>query len=119
MEYRIKGHTGWYLRYDPEKAKFCGEHDGTKLYRKQTGEYFLLRNEQVAPLEYEEAKAWVKKYLPEKFDGMFGAIRNSGERKKVLLSISASSAVRLKRAAEKTKKSQSELVEGLINKYLQ
>ena len=119
MEKRLKGHSGWYLRYDIDTAKKVGEHEGITLYRKVTGEYFLAQDGEVAALDYDTAKSWTKKNLPEEtYQRYFGAIKKTAKRKTVCLSLPESTIQKIKRECEKTHKTQSDVVMALVERHL-
>ncbi len=58
-------------RYDVDKAVFVGLYDGTKLYRKRTGEFFLEDGGKIKPLLIDEAKKIVEVVAPEKMADLF------------------------------------------------
>ena len=58
-------------RYDTDKAVFVGLYDGSKLYRKRTGEFFLEDGGKITPLSIDESKRIVKEIEPTKYDTLF------------------------------------------------
>lgn len=58
-------------RYDTDKAVFIGLYDGSKLYRKRTGEFFLEDGGKIKPLLIDEAKKIIEVVSPEKMADLF------------------------------------------------
>lgn len=58
-------------RYDTDKAVFIGLYDGSKLYRKRTGEFFLEDGGKIKPLLIDEAKKIIEVVAPEKMANLF------------------------------------------------
>lgn len=58
-------------RYDTDKAVFIGLYDGSKLYRKRTGEFFLEDGGKIKPLLINEAKKIIEVVAPEKVSALF------------------------------------------------
>lgn len=58
-------------RYDTDKAVFIGLYDGSKLYRKRTGEFFLEDGGKIKPLLIDEAKKIIEIVTPEKMANLF------------------------------------------------
>lgn len=58
-------------RYDTDKAVFIGLYDGSKLYRKRTGEFFLEDGGKIKPLLIDEAKNIIEVVAPEKMADLF------------------------------------------------
>lgn len=58
-------------RYDVNKAVFVGLYNGSKLYRKRTGEFFLEDGGKITPLSVDESKRIVKEIEPNKYDTLF------------------------------------------------
>lgn len=119
MEQRIKGQSGWYLRYDPETAKLCGADGEVSLYRKKSGEYFLHENGNIKQLDYEEAKAWAKNHLaPIEYSRQFEDVQSATKCVGVYFKLPENILAKLKRKSSALKKSQTDILCHLINKYL-
>lgn len=58
MERRING-----KRYDPDRAALVGRSTAGTLYRKLTGEHFLLVGEDIRPLRLGAAREWAQEHL--------------------------------------------------------
>lgn len=58
-------------RYDTDKAVFIGLYNGSKLYRKRTGEFFLEDGGKIKPLLIDEAKKIIEIVAPEKMANLF------------------------------------------------
>ena len=58
-------------RYDTGKAVFIGSYNGSKLYRKRTGEFFLEDGGKIKPLLIDEAKKIIEVVAPEKMADLF------------------------------------------------
>lgn len=58
-------------RYDTDKAAFIGLYDGSNLYRKRTGEFFLEDGGKIKPLLIDEAKKIIEVVSPEKMADLF------------------------------------------------
>lgn len=58
-------------RYDTGKAVFISLYDGSKLYRKRTGEFFLEDGGKIKPLLIDEAKKIIEAVAPEKMADLF------------------------------------------------
>ena len=58
-------------RYDTDKAVHIGLYDGSKLYRKRTGEFFLEDGGKIKPLSIDEAKKIIEVVAPEKMANLF------------------------------------------------
>lgn len=61
MEKRING-----KRYDPDRAALVGRSPAGALYRKLTGEHFLVVDGDIRPLQLDEARDWAKEHLTAK-----------------------------------------------------
>lgn len=104
------------------------------LYRKKTGEYFLHgvggantcycsrygdswgAGEAIKPLKYESAQKWAEERLDgDGYEKIFGVIDESGEKTNFTVSISTSTAEKIRRAAGQKGLSLSEYVESLLN----
>lgn len=101
------------------------------LYRKRTGEYFLygeggpaskyagpaglnswIGGTRIMPLTYKDALAWGEKHMTaEEFESEFGEIKETGEKRMVAISITATAHDSLKRAAQDRGISVSALIE--------
>jgi hypothetical protein len=119
----------------PRQNDWCEE----GLFRKRTGEYFLAGEGNPAskygksdgeggyygswgiiPLEYEEAQEWAENYLPpEEVIKLFRIEDVDDDGKQVItLNLTAEAAARLRKAAEVSGRSMSELVSSAIMKTL-
>lgn len=58
-------------RYDTGKAVFISLYNGSKLYRKRTGEFFLEDGGKIKPLLIDEAKKIIEVVAPEKMADLF------------------------------------------------
>lgn len=58
-------------RYDTDKAVFIGSYNGSKLYRKRTGEFFLEDGGKIKPLLIDEAKKIIEVVAPKKMANLF------------------------------------------------
>lgn len=58
-------------RYDTDKAVHVGLYNGSNLYRKRTGEFFLEDGGKIKPLLIDEAKKIIEVVAPEKMAGLF------------------------------------------------
>lgn len=58
-------------RYDTDKAVFIGLYNGSNLYRKRTGEFFLEDGGKIKPLLIDEAKKIIEVVAPEKMANLF------------------------------------------------
>ena len=58
-------------RYDTDKAVFIGLYDGSKLYRKRTGEFFLEDGGKIKQLLIDEAKKIIEVLAPERVSALF------------------------------------------------
>lgn len=131
-------------RYDTDTARLVGAWDnGTDsvevvyveetLYRKHTGEFFLLGyggpdtryahlgehgwecGEKIFPQTYESAKQWAKEHLsPEEYDEIFGEIKENNAVKTITLSMNAALIQKGKREAVKKGMNFSKYVESLV-----
>ncbi len=105
------------------------------LYRKKTGEYFLHGvggartcycshygdswggGEAIKPLKYESAQKWAEEHLSgDDYEKIFGTIDESKEKINFTVSISASTAEKVRRAASQKGISLSDYVESIFNK---
>ena len=104
------------------------------LYRKKTGEYFLLgeggprtqyareagtnswsSGDRIMPMTYQEASDWAQSRLSgEKYEELFGAVREDDSRRTVTYSLAVASVDKLRRLAEQRGISASELLDQLI-----
>lgn len=110
------------LLYDTETAKPIGSvsDTGETLYRKRTGEYFLGSKDRIKPLAYDEAKGWAENALDgDKWFAEFGELGENMDKQILNLSITVGAADIVKRAAQKSGKSVSEMIETLIREQLQ
>ena len=104
-----------------------------KLFRKRTGEYFLHcfggamskygvwhgnsggSGEHIKPLSYEDAKAWAENALDgDKWVKEFGEPAENGDRTTIQVSMTIGAVSIIKKAAQKSDKSVSEMIEELI-----
>lgn len=133
--------------YDTETAREIGSasHYGKSdykwyeetLYRKKTGEYFLYGEGHAAspyrercgdmwgpgsaikPLKFDEARDWVEENLSgDEYEAIFGAISEDGTDCLISAVVKSSSRDKLRRAAEKTGKTISQIVDELIEEKL-
>lgn len=58
-------------RYDTDKAVHVGLYNGSNLYRKRTGEFFLEDGGKIKPLLIDEAKKIIEVVAPEKMADLF------------------------------------------------
>lgn len=110
-----------------------------ELYKKRTGEYFLYgegnaasechhfnrsenayeAGEIIRPLGIDDVKHWLEKYQDDFdhdiYEQEFGHIKQTGEKKQISLSLTVTAIEKLKRMASFQGKTQSEIVEELIN----
>lgn len=104
------------------------------LYRKKTGEYFLYgeggprtqyaketgtnswsSGARIMPMTYQEASDWAQSRLSgEKYEALFGVVKEDDSRRTVTYSLSAGSVDKLRRLAEQRGMSASELLDQLI-----
>lgn len=115
------------------------KHAEYKLFKKRTGEYFLYGKggglsdcaqynpamggyqggEIIKPYTIDETKAWLEEWQDDFdhdiYDQEFGKIKRSGEKVSKLFSITTSAAEKLERMASVQGKTQSEIVENLID----
>lgn len=131
-------------KYSTETATYIGEHeDGLPdiestylkevLYRKKTGEYFIhgvggadtqyaqfkngepVAGETIEPISFEYAKTWAERYLSgDEFEAVFGEVSEDGSTVLVSFSISAKAKQKLAQKSSETGKTQSSIVEELI-----
>lgn len=105
------------------------------LYQKKTGEFFLhgqggamtkyakacgqnswTGGERILPMSYEEARTWSEEHLEvDEYESIFGEVEEDESRKTVTLSLSATVIEKLKREASKSGKTQSQIIEELVN----
>lgn len=105
-----------------------------ELYRKRTGEYFLYGEgnarskyakaignnswgggEIIQPLTYEAARQWMEDHATaDEYEAVFGEASEDGEDVAVTFRISTAARERLRKASEKTGKTQSAIIESLI-----
>lgn len=107
--------------YDTETAKPIGSTSGTgeTLYRKRTGEYFLGAGDRIKPLAYDEARKWAENALDgDEWFAEFGDLEENGDKTTLNISITVGAADIVKRSAQKTGKSVSEMIETLIRENL-
>ena len=130
--------------YDTSTASFAGTWDNgvyggldsvsETLYRKHTGEYFLLgeggaRSKyaktagdnhwsggvQIIPLTWDAARQWSEEHLdPDAYEDMFGEVTDDASRVTVTLSLSVSAVERAKRAASQAGTNLSAYIEHMI-----
>lgn len=103
------------------------------LYKKRTGEYFLHcyggamsqygvwhgnsggSGEHIKPLSYEDAKAWAENALDgDEWVKEFGEPAENGDRTTIQVSMTIGAVSIIKKAAQKSDKSVSEMIEELI-----
>ena len=131
-------------RYDSDKAEQIAQSDNgcyvgdldyycETLYRKRTGEFFLhseggprtrcakrdgsgwAGGEEISPQSYEEAREWAEENMDaDGYASVFGDPDDDGATVPAMLSISASAKAKLEREASRTGKTQSRIVEELI-----
>ena len=105
------------------------------LFRKRTGEFFLLgqggpatkyaesvgQNQwsggsRIMPMSWDEARDWVEKNLTSaEYESIFGEVPEDDSRVVVTLSLSAASLERAKRAASQSSTSLSAYIESLVS----
>ena len=125
------------IQFDNLRDVFAGtwveEYKDETLYRKRTGEFFLhseggprtrcakrdgsgwAGGEEISPQSYEEAREWAEENMDaDGYASVFGAPDDDGATVPAMLSISASAKAKLEREASRTGKTQSRIVEELI-----
>lgn len=133
-------------KYDTETAQLVGEwsegyrndfsYIEEELYRKRTGEYFLLgeggpdsryaeqtgmsswsEGWRIMPYTYEQAQEWAGRCLDvDEYESIFGEVsEGDGSKVTVSLSISEAARERLRRESQRTGESQSDVVERLLS----
>ncbi len=106
------------------------------LYRKRTGEYFLygyghaaskyaehsgkagawIPAAKIIPLPYEQARQWMEEHAEaDEYGAVFGEVAEDGEDVAVTFRISSTARERLRKAAERTGRSQAAIIEELIS----
>lgn len=133
-------------RYDTDTAKQVGYASNSdasyvhfweeKLYRKNTGEFFLHGSggalskyreqasqgswrggEKIIPLTLEQAQQWAEENLDvDEYEKIFGAVEEDGEKRAVSMSLDKGTVEKLKREAVRRGCSVSALVEDLAKK---
>jgi putative transcriptional regulator len=58
-------------RYDKDKANFIGLCDGSGVYRKRTGEFFLEDGGKITPLSIDDAQKIVGLIAPQRYGELF------------------------------------------------
>lgn len=132
-------------KYDTDTAQELAEwkdgwpRDNTRvretLYRKRTGEYFLLgeggpdsryarqvelalfsEGWRIMPLTFEQARQWAEDRLDaDEYEGLFGEVtEGDGQKVTVTFSISEQARARLRRECERTGESQGDIVDRLL-----
>jgi hypothetical protein len=131
-------------KYDTETAKFLAsyehsyrgqfEHYREELYQKRTGEFFLYGiggpaskysvqdglnswsgGEAISPLSYNEARKWAEERLEaDEYEGIFGKVEESLDTISATFSLPKAVVDLIKREAEKTGKSKSQIVSDLV-----
>lgn len=94
------------------------------LYQKRTGEFFLYTKsgdeETIIPLQYVEAERWAKQNAsPEKYKEKFGAIPDDNSKQYLTVVVKACNLEKLERAAAKSERAKSEIIDKLIEENLQ
>lgn len=104
------------------------------LYRKKTGEYFVLGSgggltryaeaveqnrwtggERIMPLSYEEATRWAEEHLDgDEYEAIFGAVVEDDSRRNVTYSLTVGTAEKLRRAAAEAGIGLSDYVEQIL-----
>lgn len=104
------------------------------LYRKKTGEYFLhgeggpmtqyavadgisgwTGGERIMPLSYAEATTWAEEHLDgDEYESIFGEVVEDETRKAVTYTLSVSTIERIRRMADQSGKSASEILDELV-----
>lgn len=134
--------------YDTETAKKLGDWDNglytndlnyvcETLYKKRTGEFFLLGeggaatnySERVGsndwgygyaimPMSFDEAQKWAEKHLDaEVYQDIFGKIADDESKTTMCISVSAALAEKLKRAAVQNKMTVSAYIEAKLSDF--
>ena len=132
--------------YDTEKAKKLGDWDNglytndlnyvcETLYKKRTGEFFLLGEGGAAtnyserigsndwcygyaimPMSFDEAQKWAEKHLDaECYQEIFGEVAEDDSKTTMCISVSAALAEKLKRAAVQNKMTVSAFIEAKLS----
>ena len=63
--------------YDPNTARYLCSFEKTseaveeKIYKTKSGNYFVLRDKKITPIDEDTAKKYVKTYIPERYDKIF------------------------------------------------
>ena len=106
------------------------------LYRKKTGEYFLhgeggpmtryaeaqgqnqwSGGSRIMPMTYQEATQWAEEHLSaDEYEEIFGAVVEDDTKRIVTYNLTVTAAEKLRRMAEMSGKSASEILEDLISK---
>lgn len=113
-------------RYDTETAKVIKSALAAwgvveTLYRKRTGEFFLLHDsygerERIEVFDLDEAKEWVSEHCSgDTYEELFDKVRD-GDKRQLNLSLTESEIAKLKAYAVERKISVSEVVSKLIKK---
>lgn len=106
--------------YDSEKAIKLGEYQWENnyevLYRKKTGEFFFLnQNEKIIPSSWDSVKKWSKMHLEsEMYEKLFGNTSKGGKRIIISISLSSGALKKAKQDASKNGKTLSSYIESLI-----
>ena len=58
-------------RYDKDKANFIGLCDGSSVYRKRTGEFFLEDGGKITPLSTDDAQKIIGLIAPQRYSELF------------------------------------------------
>ena len=132
-------------KYDTDTAKRIGRREENPannldyfyqtLYRKKTGEFFLLgeggprtiygqpsesggwrSGEKIIPMTYEDAQEWAEEYLTvDEYEATFGVVSEENDSKAPMTcSISAAALATLRRLSSQSGKTMSEIVDQLI-----
>lgn len=134
-------------KYDTETAQAMGSYDinattsfeyvEETLYRKRTGEFFLLGHggpktryavstgggnwsggTQILPLSWEEARAWAEEHLDAAtYEAIFGEVEEDDSKTVMSVRISAATLGKARREAAKSGTSLSALVDAAISAY--
>ena len=101
-------------RYDTETATKMAKWKEEILYRKNTGEFFLHKNDKIEPLAYQAAQKWAERLTEEEYESIFGNIDKRSEKKVFTLSLSTGTIEKIKRLAAQGGISLSALIENLV-----
>lgn len=114
-------------RYDTATAeRICEIKTGIgrweELYKKRTGEFFLVRwtqwagqTDTIEPLSFESAMKWVAENMDaDDYEKHFGKVDESGEKTQVCISLDKGLVEKMKRIASNKGMSASELISQII-----